>query len=148
MDSICTIAECLSNLPSIEVNLPELPDGPYVTVEPLFPNFHSITEGGDLGLQQVGGDQSNALQQVGGNQQLQEVGGNQGLLNNGGDLGLQNGGQEQGLQTGGQDQALQDVEGGQGLQNGEQQNKLQEVGRDQGLQNGDPSLEISGASAT
>ena len=55
MDSICSLAECLSNLPSIPLPAGPLVDvNPSLTIEPQFPNFHSFTEGGDLGLQNIG----------------------------------------------------------------------------------------------
>ena len=99
MDNLCNICELISSLPApAPLPVPEFnvnfPEGPLVQVDSLFPNFHSLTEGGNLGLQNVGGDQG--LQNGGQEQGLQTGGKNQG--------GLQTGGQEQGAQTGGNNQ--------------------------------------------
>ena len=130
MDNLCNICELISSLPApAPLPVPEFnvnfPEGPLVQVDSLFPNFHSLTEGGNLGLQNVGGDQDNALQNVGGNQGLQNAGGDQ--LNGGDQIGGdkldkgdkvggdqvndkgQIGERQSGFQTGGQDQSLQNV---------------------------------------
>ena len=130
MDNLCNICELISCLPApAPLPVPEFnvnfPEGPLIQVDSLFPNFHSLTEGGNLGLQNIGGNQDNALQNVGGNQGLQNGGQEQGLQTGGKNQnGLQTGGQEQGLQTGGKNQG--------GLQTGGQEQGAQTGGNNQG----------------